>query len=145
MKILFTHGNNIASKLICKVTGELTSHVAVQIGEFVIHSNFRGLHIETLSYFITHSTILKTIEVPDRYIKKAEDIYDKNAFHSYDFIAFIALGLKSLKIPLPKINLWNISGMFICTEFVSEVLMEKELLLTPEQLYQKVSHEFLDS
>jgi hypothetical protein len=60
---------------------------------------------------------------------------------SYDYTGLLYLGLRYyakryLGVSLPKVNLWQISGMFTCTEFVTKVLSGKEdSLITPYQLF----------
>jgi hypothetical protein len=64
----------------------------------------------------------------------------------YDFLALVYLGIryaakKYLGLPLPKVNLWAISGMYNCVELVSELAYDKEdSLLTPYKLYLKLSN-----
>ncbi len=67
-------------------------------------------------------------------------------FHLYDYGAFFFLGFcllarKYLKIPLPKSNLWEHSGMFLCVGWLSEVAINKEDdMITPCKLYEKLKN-----
>jgi hypothetical protein len=62
----------------------------------------------------------------------------------YDYPALIHLGIRyylkaKLGIPIPKVNLWQISGMWTCTEFASKVILgEVDSMITPWQLYIKL-------
>jgi len=58
----------------------------------------------------------------------------------YDYGAFLYIGLKCLLPFLPKINLWQTTGMFLCTEWVQEVLgREIDSMITPYKLYELLS------
>lgn len=139
MKILFTKGHSAFSSLIQHVTGEEISHVVIQVGRFVIQSNLRGLTLDTLEHFNKTATTVYTIDLLNVSEYKALQIYNNHAFRPYDFLSFFLLGLRSLKLPfLPKADLRGITGMYICTEFVSEVALDEELLITPKQLYLKL-------
>ena len=126
MKILFTHGPSYISKSIMSVTGEFCSHVAIEIGDIVIHSNFRGLHIEWARRFRAKNTVVKEL-VPTRsidYLSRVDNLLTKDQFSAYDFGAILFIGLSIIArdrvgIPLPKSNLWQVSGMYMCTELTS--------------------------
>lgn len=138
MRLLFTKGNSCFSSMICRVTGEEISHVVIQVGAFIIQSNLRGLTIDTFEHFTQNATIVYSLDLTSVPEERIFNTYNHNAFHSYDFLAFLLVGLRSLLPFFPKADLRGISGMYICTEFVSEIVLNKEELITPKQLYLKL-------
>jgi len=65
---------------------------------------------------------------------------------SYDFKALLWCGLMlTLRrwFPkwIPKQNLWQSSGMFMCTELITAILGEVDSMITPYQLYLKLTME----
>lgn len=147
MKILFTKSDKLLSKIIRDVLEEPISHVALQFGNFVVHSNLIGLHIEWAPNFIKHSEIVHTmapIEDNLSELLKLDNLLSKYEFSFYDFGALLFMGVsftlrKYLKVPLPKSNLWQSTGMFLCTEWVTKYLHDKEnSMITPYQLYQNL-------
>jgi hypothetical protein len=146
MYILFTRGKNPISSLICAVTGEPVSHCAILWGSLVFHSNILGLRIESLADFLDHSEIKYRIAIPDNASTrfKLTTLLNNKKRSLYDFGAFIFLGLSlflrsKLRIPLPKSNLWKASGMYLCTEFISDILYSREYsMLTPMGLYNLI-------
>lgn len=138
MQILFTRNDRWGSKLIRAVTGETVSHVAIRISRFVIHSRLidGGVTIDFYREFMRNNTVVYTIpwEISIKQIDR-----DRYAGKSYDFGAFLYLGLRKLFPFLPKANLWQSTGMYMCTEFVTDVLGGTEdSLVTPGQLYEKL-------
>ena len=152
MEILFTRGRSLFSKLITTATGESTSHVVVKYGNFIIHSNLKGVHVESYHTFIKNSTIVKALaeapegEASNRALKvmAALEKYE-NSWYDLGALFFIGFSLflrNYLKIPMPKSNLWNASGMFICTEFVSMAVEGKtDSMVTPLGLFYKLEQE----
>lgn len=138
MNILFTKNNSVVSKLICGITKEPISHCAIQVGRFVIQSNFRGVHVVGLDSFIKHNNIEFFISVAfDK--EKLLTSLEKHLGHWYDTLGLLYLALKYLFPFLPKKNLWQNSGMYLCTEFVTDILFEKpDSMITPYQLYLKL-------
>lgn len=136
-KILFTRGNNPASWIICKVTGEPVSHCAVQWNQWVIQANFLGVHIELLSTFQKSSQIIDSIEVPEDSTRLMDSLAQSEGAW-YDFLGMFYLGLKCILPWLPKKNLWHTSGMFMCTGWVTDVLGDEDDMITPYQLYTKL-------
>lgn len=60
----------------------------------------------------------------------------------YDFGALFYLALRVLFPWLPKKNLWQTSGMFLCTEWVTEVLEgEEDSMITPYKLFLRLKEE----
>ena len=137
MEILFTKNTSPLSYLIRKITKEPVSHCAIRIGEFVIHSNLFGVSIVPYIVFAKKNTIVNTIfqmTVPLHVTRTLAKCWGKR----YDMGALFYLGLRFLLPRLvPKQNLWQSSGMFLCTEFVTYILTEQEnSLITPYQLYK---------
>ncbi len=135
MLVLFTTGKNPISWLIRKVTGDDCSHCVLQIGDIVLHSDFLGVRVEPISFFSRRVKILHSVEVPSVGIP-LEKILAKHTGRWYDIPGFIYLGLRLLFPFLPKNNLWQTTGMYLCTELVTSVLDEKEhSTITPHKLY----------
>lgn len=140
MQVLFTKGTSILSRAIRKASGEDCSHVALRFTDsLVIHSNLLGIHINSYAYFQTQCEIMHRVDVPDQ-----EGIADKLLKYEgqgYDFLALIWLFLMAI-YPLRKINQWQDSKKFTCTEFVTEVVLgEADSVITPHGLFMKLSKE----
>jgi len=139
MKVLFTSSNSPLSRLIRKITGEQVSHCALRVYDCVIHSNLLGVHMEPFESF--NSSIIESVELPDN-LEKVINLLAKYDGNFYDFGALFYLGLRSLFPFLPKANLWQTTGMFLCTEWITEVVDGKEnSMITPHQLYLKLKGE----
>jgi len=148
MEILFTRGESVFSKLICDITQESVSHVAIRTGSLVIHSNLRGVNIESFKSFSENCVIVKRLINPEiRYNDEFEVLINrasKREHSMYDIGAILFIGLSLLlrrffKMKLPKSNLWNTTGMFICTELVTDIIDEKaDSMITPYGLYEKM-------
>lgn len=143
MEILFSKNNKPLSRAICSVTKEPVSHCAIRVGDFVLHSTICGPEIRTFEYFRNKNEIIASIQVPlDS--KAAISWMTRMDDTGYDYLALAYLGIRYtckvwLKLPLPKANLWRVSGMYMCTELVTAILFEKaDALLTPYQLYLKL-------
>lgn len=131
MHIFFTRSKTPGSWLIRRVTGEDVSHCAACVGKTVIHSTFEGLKIVSLEEFRALNEIVYSVHLPFTPIR-----VDLPQSSKYDFGAFFYLGLRLLFPFLPKKNLWQMTGMYLCTEFVSYLVSGKERSeLTPKQLY----------
>lgn len=143
MKVLFTAGNSFVGRAIRYMTREPVSHVALQIGDLVVHSTLFGPEVRSINYFNKKYKIVYTVDLPDSHISVAPvlDRYDKRA---YDYWCLVYLGmryaaLRALGIALPKVNLWEVSGMYTCTEFVTGILLEKpDSMITPYGLFLKM-------
>lgn len=146
MKILWTKSDKILSVLIRKATKEPVSHCVIETHGMVIHSNLYGLHIEDALYFKKHCEVIFELELPPSDLDEAKlhATLSKYEGRMYDFGALLfagaALVLRNyFKIPLPKSNLWQSTGMFLCTEWVSKYLDGKEnSMITPYGLYLKL-------
>jgi hypothetical protein len=147
MKILFTTGKTQISDLILWATQEDVSHVALQVTlegtDFVIHSNGKGLHIETLSSFLKKSKIIYALEkkTEEGDLRRILELFQDKEWTMYDlgatlFLGFSLLLRRYLKLPLPKSNLWQSTGMFMCVEWVSWVVdLKEESMCTPKRLH----------
>ena len=139
MQILFTTSNSILSRLIRWSTGEPVSHCAISCGGWVIHSNLFGVHVELPQTFSSHSQIIYSVDVPYSQDKLMTTLskYDQAG---YDFGALLYLGLQAILPFLPRKNLWQTTGMFLCTEWITEVLYGGEdHMITPYELYLRLS------
>lgn len=155
MRILFVKGRAPLSKAIIGVTKEPVSHCALlfEFGlvEFVIHADLYGTHIVLADNFRQHCDIIKEVvltqptllqELKDK--SKLIKLLTKHEFSLYDFgaLIFVALALlarRFLKIPLPKSNLWQSTGMDLCTEWIQRYVDGKiDSMITPYQLYLKL-------
>lgn len=137
MKILFTQSPLIASRLIRKITGEPVSHCAIEIDGTVIHSNFLGVHPQSAEGFRDHCTVWGEVPFPDDFKKMFEQTC-AGWGRRYDFGALLYLALRYLLPWLPKKNLWQTSGMYLCSEWVSSYFGEEDAMITPYRLYLKL-------
>lgn len=136
MRVLFTTSDRPLSRLIRRVTGEPVSHCALLFGPWVAHSSLKGVQITSLERFLADGN--RVIEGLDLGHSDAEAIHliTKQEGKPYDFGALLYLGLRALLPFLPKANLWNSTGMFLCTELVETALGGPvNPMLTPHQLY----------
>ena len=144
MRLLFTQSDQFGSRFIRSVTGEEVSHVAIQLGRFVLHSTLdRGVHIVSIRRFLATREVIHSIKI-DAKFNQILAILAKYEESPYDYGAFLYLGMRILLskigIEIPKANLWGTTGMFLCTEFVTQVLYGEELdYLTPGQLYRRLT------
>jgi len=147
MRILFTTRDQWFSNTICELTGEPVSHVALEFPEhgFVVHSNIRGVHLQWAETFRAENIVVHELEmnIPDNF-QRLGNLLLKHEFSYYDVGAILYLGgrlalRRHMKMPLAKDNLWQSTGMFLCTEWVTEYLYgEQDSLITPYKLYQKL-------
>lgn len=135
---LFTISATPGSWLIRRLTGEPVSHVAMRFDALVVQSGIGGVQVESYARFAAKHTIIYRCPVEGD-IQKTAPYLGKG----YDYGALFYLGLcylaKSLHIPYSKANLWNSSNLYICTEFVtSDILNKDDATITPYQLYLKL-------
>ena len=143
MEVLFSNNGKPLSRLIRAVTHEESSHCALKVGHFVVHSTMCGPEIRTYDYFKKHNHIVASVplSLPD---KVAVDLITKLDSAGYDYTALLYLGLRYAiraltGYSLPRANLWNLSGMYICTELVTVFLYGKaDAMITPHQLLLKL-------
>jgi len=147
MRLLFTKSTKPLSIAIRDVTNEPVSHVALEFPEWniIVHSNLLGLHIEWADHFKSECEIIYILEADFQDDKeRLGRLLDQYELSFYDFGALFflcgaILAKRYLKLPLPKTNLWQSSGMFLCTEWVTEyVTGEEDSLITPYKLYVKL-------
>lgn len=147
MKILFTAGTSSLSKWIRSATREPVSHCALQFGHFVVHSNLAGIHLEWSANFRRANAVvlqLTRVEAKDEDdLTNLGKLLETVEFSFYDVGAlfFIALSLllRKLGLPLPKSNLWQSAGMYLCTEWVGRFIDSADYsMITPLQLYEKL-------
>lgn len=147
MYVLFTTSQLPLARLIRWATGEDCSHVAIREGNWIYHSNIKGVHVEHLNDFLKKNKVVHSIPIPVR-IGHVHSAYSKYKGSKYDtagllFAGFVLFCRKALNLrSWPKVNLWQSSGMFMCTEFVNLALdREVDSLITPGQLYRRLSNE----
>jgi hypothetical protein len=146
MKVLFTRSNNPLSRLICAITGEPLSHVALlPMPECVIHSTLTGVDFTTYARFEAAHSYIVDVEIDADYYDILPTIMDASKA-SYDYKALLFCGVMLLLrrwFPkwVPKQNLWQTTGMYMCTELVTDALGEIDSMITPYQLYLKLSKE----
>lgn len=142
MHVLFTKGNNIFSRVIRWALRSDISHVAILKDGLVYHSNLKGVHIQPLDRFIDKAKIVKTIPYSIEQGRLLE-VISQEWGKPYDCVAFWWLGIRAIfsraGIKLPKADVRQITGMYICTELVTQVLIGEERQLTPDQLYDMLN------
>jgi len=149
LKVLFVKApGQPGSEAIRYLTGEPISHVALRCGDTVVHSHFKGVESITWEECQTRYEVVYSLNVRPQPSSPAASLlevvgkYDKA---SYDYLGLIWLGARYLckrylGWSIPKVNLWQVSGMFTCTEFVTHVVDgEQDSLVTPYQLYKRLS------
>jgi hypothetical protein len=142
MNILFTRGNNPVSSMIMGLTKEPVSHVAIELDGFVIHCSLLGTKVVKSIDFRMHCTVVYCVAM-DRYkLSKVLAMLYKKPMYDYTGLMYLGLryGLKRVfGWSIPKANLWQVSGMTICTEFVTQIIDEKQdSLITPYRLYKRL-------
>lgn len=143
VKILWTKNKLPLSHLICAVTKEPVSHVVVCQHGQVMHASITGVKTIPEEVFRKKNTIVFELEgqVPDSWFSEqvlrwVNKPYDLGAMF---FLGISLLLRRYLKLPLPKSNLWQSSGMFLCTEWASLVTEEKaDSMITPFGLYKRL-------
>jgi hypothetical protein len=150
MIILFTAGNNVVSKAIRELTRYPASHVAVQFGNYVFHSNMTGPKFELLDEFLKHSHIVRSYVGPPTNqmdLLDMVDFYARRQHRKYDFLLFLwltahCLWAYSLKKPVKPSDMKQVTGAYLCTEFVSTFLnTDKTSIYLPEQLERHLIQE----
>jgi hypothetical protein len=153
MNILFTTGDTWFSKSIQAVTKEPISHCAIEFPEvgLVLHSDLLGLRLVSREKFDTTHKVLFSLESPEPVMffhPKVKELLRKFEGQPYDCGAFLFFGLsllarRYLRIPLPKSNLWQTTGMFLCVGWCSQLIFGVEDdMITPYGLYLKLKKEW---
>jgi hypothetical protein len=143
MKVLLTSGHNPLAALIRRLTREDASHVALRWNSWVLHSNLKGVQWSTFEDFTEKAEIIDSTDIVED-LPRLLTFSAQHAEHGkYDYGGFIYIGLRLalrlVGIHLPKKNLWSMTGMFMCTEFVSKYEFDEEDdLITPRQLFDKI-------
>ena len=152
MQILFTKNSTVLSKTIRDLTNEPVSHTVLLFDfkgvEFVIHVNLLGLRIDEYDSFLKTNQIVCRLEPQlDSYLQNMKDndrlktVLKQYKKVFYDLGALLFAGSCLLmrrwfKIPLPKSNLWQMSGMLLCTEWIQSFIdIPLNAMITPYQLY----------
>lgn len=149
MKILFVRNKLPLSRMICDLTKENASHTAIEFSAgFVIHANLKGVHLEGAKNFRKNNEVTYELspENPSQLEnpEKLNSLLEKYEFSLYDFGGLLFIGFCFMlrawfRIPLPKQNLWQASGMFLCTEWVQTYIDEEvDSMITPYKLYKKL-------
>ena len=143
ISILFTTSNKFMGRLIRTVTGEPVSHCAIKYHSIVIHSSFSGVNVERYDSFCLHSQVVFEVPVEDRpEILEALLADTDTAMYNLPGLIWSGLSLLAHKVfpwIVPKRNLWKITGMYMCTEFVTKFLYgEEDSMITPYKLYLRL-------
>lgn len=138
-EILFTTTSTPGSVLIRKITGEPVSHCAIRFDDLVVHAAIGGVQVNSYEKFAAEHVIALRVSLSEGDIQKTAPYLGDR----YDYGALLFLGvryiLKSIGLPTPKVNLWQSANMYICTEFVtSDILNKEDTTITPYQLYLKL-------
>lgn len=146
MQVLFTKNpDSWFSKSIQAVTQEPVSHVAFQFGPWVLHSNWRGVHAETLRTFYKKNQVVYKVPVwgisEDTLLRK----FSEREFKPYDVPGILGftlhLGLRRIFRPIvTKVNLLEYSSLDFCVELVQHLLDKPvDSLITPYQFYLQLT------
>lgn len=146
MYILFTTSDKPMACLIRWATGDCCSHVALLVDGSIIHSNFKGVNTLPLLDFLEENRVIHSIEIEDNPVR-LQELLDRDTGKWYDIGALLFSGImlfcrKALGLrKWPKQNLWQSSGMYMCTEFVTEYIDGKQdSMITPHQLFVRLSN-----
>lgn len=149
ISILFTTSEKPLARLIRWATGEDCSHTAINWDGCIFQANARGVNTMHIDEFLKENIVIHTVVLPDHpdeldrignlATRLNNSPYDIGALLFCGFVLFCrkALNLKSW----PKMNFWQSSGMYMCTEFVTEYLNGgADSMITPQQLYDRISN-----
>lgn len=148
--VFFTKSSAIGSWMIRELTGEDCSHCAVYLPaeNTVYHSSFGGVQKLSLeefekSHIIVHRLVTSLLPSAETLIKSR---LEERLGSDYDYGAFFYVGVrllfKKIGILLPRVNLWQSTGLYLCTEFVSDALLSGEdSLITPFKLYEELKND----
>lgn len=142
MNILFTRGSNPVSKAIVYLTNEPMSHVAIEMDDYVIHCALLGTQLVTKKHFCDTHEVVATIPMTKCSLRKILAMLEADSAYDYPGLLYLGLRYVLKRIfgwSIPKVNLWAISGIYTCTEFVTKVISPTEdSMITPYQLYLKL-------
>lgn len=137
INILFTKSNLPGSVLIRRVVKEPVSHVALERGGVVLHSTFSGVRMEPLEVFNKNNVIEYSLEYETEV--KMKDLFIKYYDKKYDFLGLVSLGARALwPFMIRKQDVRGVSGAYLCTELVTDALVDVEELITPYKLYLRL-------
>lgn len=146
MRILFTTSEKRLAKLIRWATGEDCSHCALEWDGVIVHSNWKGVNVQHKTEFLKENRIVHEVEIKEDLDKFTNAIVNNDG-SLYDvgallFLGIVLLSRKVINSSWPKMNLWQSTGMYLCTELVSQYLYgEADSMITPYKLYLKVKGE----
>lgn len=142
MRLLFTKGKGPVGQTVAWALRSRMSHVVIEYNGLVFHSNFWGVHAIPIERFLEKAKVIEIVEI-DLTWRELRTNFNKYWHARYDFLAFLHLGVRAVLrragLKLPKANLWQVTGMFLCTEWVTRTLHGTERTLTPEQLYERLT------
>lgn len=140
VQLLFTSSETPGSYLIRKVTGEPVSHCALRVDDYVVSAEIKGVIVQPYSVFKANHDIKFILPV----ITTQTEL-DKHFGKPYDYLGLLFLGIRySFPKLMPKQNLWQLSGMFMCTELVSNIVTrETDSMVTPYKLYLKLINNYI--
>jgi len=150
MQVLFTsRPDMLMSRLILKLTDEPVSHVCILHEGYVYQSNFSGINKTDLrSFQKDYTTIISARPLDSKFndelvsslIKRFPEF--KGSFYDLPGLAYLGSRFflrEYFGIRIPKKNLWQITGMYLCTEFVTDIIDQKQdSMITPYQLLLKM-------
>jgi len=156
MKVVFTRNKWPVSRLICWLSGERMSHVAVVFEDaLVFQSNLFGVSVGWWSEFKAAHHVVAVVDYPHLGEECEKKLYhaviDRFVGRRYDFGALIYLlwrGLrwKFFKTRLPKENRLGSPGGLLCTELAAVVLEALGVdapdnvdLMSPERFFRALT------
>ena len=146
MIIHATTRDEFFSSLIRDVLSEPASHLVIELDcGMILHSNVKGTHATSRGRFLKTNRIVTSVKPK----KAVQDFLVVSKFSNfegrgYDYFALIYTGCvyllrKYLSCPIPKVNLWQDSGMDMCTEFVQKIISrETDSMITPSKYLAKL-------
>lgn len=163
MKLVFSRGHNIASELICSITGEEASHFSIMLYEksvpIILQSNFLGVDFQSYKMFSLKGTIVKTIDIPmDQ--QQEDDVFDNvvktMVGEGYNFKALFYFGYRMLLfkffgVAVPLKNPYTRNDQSICLQLakalpIDPVIKAMDLaMVTPIQLYKLLNKGYVPS
>ena len=130
---LFTRKKSLFSRLVGWYLDEPTNHFVIYLDalEVVVHSNFKGVHVEDAERFKKENTV-NFMLAPKKQLSKDqqekflfETVFKSYFNRPYDFGAFIFWPVKDFFEYIFKINykhnLWSSKEGLLCTEFAASI------------------------
>lgn len=148
MNLLFTKNpKSWFSQAIQLVTGEPVSHVALQMGDWVLHSNWRGVHAQSFQGFLKQNQVIEMLPVTYVSRQRVMQVFHDREMKPYDLLGIVGFTFhlamrRYLPWITPKINLLEQTSMDFCVELVQHMLSRPlDSLVTPYQLFQQLKGE----